>query len=624
MLNRILISAVILLSMAVSVQAGEWYYYNYDGTLIAPPICDSVVTVMLDSAYETSHGSKALALPVPGIQTDYPPIPQDLGYYQYRVVPGYDLNVLLDTLWNREDMVDFAEPAFQYSDTNIWNCYNELLVTFKESVSQSQIDSLISFYHLSTLRAPYDWYATYTFAQTEQSPKDIFQLSRDIFESGLCETSYPNIYGLMEPCSFPNDVYYEHQWNLNHASEFDGKVDADIDMPEAWQYAKGNRNVQIAIIDYAFDLDHVDIDDSRMWHKFDAGGDTTYLRLPDFDPRLPTGRARVHPYYWHGTACLGIIGAMTNNDLGVAGIANSVEIAPIKCIDDDLGGSFETFGMAFQWAEYWMMDVVVCPFKMKMGIPDIIKAIDYGYKYGGTATIVAAGNNSGPIDELAKLPTTFAVGGSDIYDNLWFRSSRGPGLDILAPSTGITTTDVTGELGYNNHNQDSDSCDMDLDYYCNFGSGRSDDGSSQYSGTSAAACEVGAVAALVKSRLIGVHPDSLCPELIYEVLRHSAEDQIHPDDPPGYDTLFGWGRLNAERALLAVVRGDANNDGICNITDAVYLITYIFGDGESPKPRTLTGDADGNGIVNISDAVYLIAWIFGGGNPPNVSFIYDY
>jgi hypothetical protein len=117
---------MILLTVAVSVQAGEWYYYNYDGTIIAPEVCDSVVTVMLDSAYETSQGSKALALPVPGIRTDYTPIPQDLGYYQFGVVPGYDLSVLLDALWNRDDMVDFTEPAFQYSDTNIWNCYNEL------------------------------------------------------------------------------------------------------------------------------------------------------------------------------------------------------------------------------------------------------------------------------------------------------------------------------------------------------------------------------------------------------------------------------------------------------------------------------------------------------------------
>lgn len=62
--------------------------------------------------------------------------------------------------------------------------------------------------------------------------------------------------------------------------------------------------------------------------------------------------------------------------------------------------------------------------------------------------------------------------------------------------------------------------------------------------------------------------------------------------------------------------GDADGNGIYNISDAVYLISYIFGGGPAPDPMCL-GDADGNGIVNISDAVYLIAYIFGGGPEPH-------
>jgi hypothetical protein len=62
--------------------------------------------------------------------------------------------------------------------------------------------------------------------------------------------------------------------------------------------------------------------------------------------------------------------------------------------------------------------------------------------------------------------------------------------------------------------------------------------------------------------------------------------------------------------------GDADGNGIVNISDAVYLIAYIFGGGDPPDPLC-NGDADGNNIVNISDAVYLIAYIFGGGDPPH-------
>ncbi len=63
------------------------------------------------------------------------------------------------------------------------------------------------------------------------------------------------------------------------------------------------------------------------------------------------------------------------------------------------------------------------------------------------------------------------------------------------------------------------------------------------------------------------------------------------------------------------VPGDADGNAIVNISDAVYLIAYIFGGGGPPEPL-LAGDSDCNGIVNISDAVYLIAYIFGGGNAP--------
>lgn len=61
--------------------------------------------------------------------------------------------------------------------------------------------------------------------------------------------------------------------------------------------------------------------------------------------------------------------------------------------------------------------------------------------------------------------------------------------------------------------------------------------------------------------------------------------------------------------------GDADGNGIINISDGVYLISYIFGGG-NPPVNADAGDADGNGLTNISDAVYLIAYIFGGGEAP--------
>ena len=61
--------------------------------------------------------------------------------------------------------------------------------------------------------------------------------------------------------------------------------------------------------------------------------------------------------------------------------------------------------------------------------------------------------------------------------------------------------------------------------------------------------------------------------------------------------------------------GDANRDGPVDISDAVYLIAYIFSGGAAPSPL-LAGDANCDSAVDISDAVYLIAYIFSGGAPP--------
>ena len=63
------------------------------------------------------------------------------------------------------------------------------------------------------------------------------------------------------------------------------------------------------------------------------------------------------------------------------------------------------------------------------------------------------------------------------------------------------------------------------------------------------------------------------------------------------------------------VCGDANGDGIVDISDAVYLIAYIFSGGSAPNPLA-AGDANCDSIVDISDVVYLIAYIFSGGQAP--------
>lgn len=63
--------------------------------------------------------------------------------------------------------------------------------------------------------------------------------------------------------------------------------------------------------------------------------------------------------------------------------------------------------------------------------------------------------------------------------------------------------------------------------------------------------------------------------------------------------------------------GDADYDNRITITDAVYIINYIFNGGPNPQPETkLGGDCNCTGTVTIADVVYLLEYIFAHGNAP--------
>jgi len=114
--------------------------------------------------------------------------------------------------------------------------------------------------------------------------------------------------------------------------------------------------------------------------------------------------------------------------------------------------------------------------------------------------------------------------------------------------------------------------------------------------------------------------------LIYDIIKYSAEDQVGPSsginaDLPGYDEVYGWGRVNALRALLAVCRGDADNDGSINVLDVNYIIDYLYNGGPQPEPDVLMADASGDANINIMDAVYTINYLYKEGPPP-ISFEY--
>lgn len=87
-------------------------------------------------------------------------------------------------------------------------------------------------------------------------------------------------------------------------------------------------------------------------------------------------------------------------------------------------------------------------------------------------------------------------------------------------------------------------------------------------------------------------------------LRAVAKDSsgIPDSDPP---TIMVW----------VYFCGDANGDGVIDIEDVVYLINYLYRNGDSPNPVE-AGDCNCDEIVDLGDVVYLINYLYRGGPPP--------
>jgi len=61
--------------------------------------------------------------------------------------------------------------------------------------------------------------------------------------------------------------------------------------------------------------------------------------------------------------------------------------------------------------------------------------------------------------------------------------------------------------------------------------------------------------------------------------------------------------------------GDANNDGVVDYNDALYITAWKYYGGPEPNPLR-RADVNDDGEVNILDIIYLIAYLFNNGPPP--------
>ncbi|NIP44745.1 MAG: hypothetical protein GWO41_15650 [candidate division Zixibacteria bacterium] len=64
------------------------------------------------------------------------------------------------------------------------------------------------------------------------------------------------------------------------------------------------------------------------------------------------------------------------------------------------------------------------------------------------------------------------------------------------------------------------------------------------------------------------------------------------------------------------ILGDVNTDNYLNVSDAVWIINYVFADGLEPRPFLMNGDINCDKNINVSDAIWIMNHVFVGGSPP--------
>lgn len=328
------------------------------------------------------------------------------------------------------------------------------------------------------------------------------------------EYAEPNYlaYALM----IPNDSYYSYQWH------FDNPEYGGVEAEEAWDISSGG-GVTVAILDTGI-----------AYENYRQGRQTRYELAPDL-----AGTCFVAGYDFvnddshanddqgHGTHVAGTVAQTTNNNLGVAGLAHSACLMPVKVLNSRGSGTYADIADGIHFAVKNGARVINLSLGGTTDAKVLGDAVASAYSQG--ATLVAAAGNQGSSNILypAAYDDVIAVGATRYDETLASYSSYGAGLDLVAPG-GDLSVDQNGD-GYG-----------DGILQQTFSSNPRDWGYWFYQGTSMASPQVAAVAAMVIA-----NNQAMTNDQVKKALESTADDL----GEGGWDDRYGWGLVNAAAAL---------------------------------------------------------------------------
>lgn len=375
---------------------------------------------------------------------------------------------------SKNPAVKFANPLFLNESNQRFSYYNEILVRLKEDASLAELQK-----HLAnstwSVCSEYDYgFNVYVLCDQSGSGQDGLQLANQLYESGLYWYAEPNFVAEKPEQYMPNDPQLSQQYSVNNNGSIyggdNGSSGADMNILDAWDVTTGCSEIIIAIIDDGVNLNHPDLT-ANLIPGFDALGQGTAGASQNGDT--------------HGTACAGTAAARGDNGIGVAGIAYSCSIMPVRAFASEISTSSLNFALAIDWA--WMNGADVLSnswsWSTSNAISDAIeRAVTQGRNGIGCVVLASSGNSnlsntlafpardinvisvgaSNMCDERksAAIDTTgcFDVvvtnlapditGGVSCDDDRCWGSNYGNDLDIVAPGISVRTTFGINDYGW--------------------------------------------------------------------------------------------------------------------------------------------------------------------------------
>jgi len=416
--------------------------------------------------------------------------------------------------------------AAEYDGWHIEYIPGEVIVRLRPGGKMTALDPIALSYNLDIDKS-LESRGFYKIGITDKNTTT-FDLMSELAKSDEIEYALPNILYRLQ--YLPDDPYFGLQWPLHNTGQDPpaGTFDADIDAPEAWNTTTGDAGVIIAILDSGIPiqngaLSHPELDDPQriiIGPNYISGG------LPVDDNG-------------HGTHVAGIIAATGDNGIGIAGLAYSCSLMPIKVFT--VNGFASLFDILD--ATYYAVDNGCRVINFSGGGPPN-PAIEGAIAYADTNDVVfcaAAGNeHHGVVLYPGAYSTIYSnvicVSATDQNDESSEYSSIGPEVTVAAP----------GGKGRPFDGDDIYSTFPDYTVYLNSVEGLPQE-YSYLAGTSMAAPHVSALVGLIRSALPAISADS-----VRAIIVNTTDDL----GPAGFDTEYGFGRINAQNALLHI--GDIN------------------------------------------------------------------